>query len=198
MVPHQHLIAPGKRESDTEGRLYVNWIPTGDALKNVFVEEWIKVGGDSPEEQKTINAPMRIKSMAHDDETPAGQMNITQNSIEALHRRCLFRYKEDLRSCPGRRNIERRPYVSLPSLAGAFSLVYFRILKIFSEFLQPFRYIGMTLHGSHRSKSWFSFLFGLGFLVGLVNRSHRSFLSPCLLDTVTGSEFIHTGFPVLF
>ena len=43
---------------------------------------------------------------------------------------------------------------------------------------------------SHRSKSWSSFLFGLGFLVGLVNRSHRSFLSTCLLDTVTGSESI--------
>ena len=34
---------------------------------------------------------------------------------------------------------------------------------------------------SHRSKSWSSFLFGFGFLVGLVNGSHRSFLSTCLL-----------------
>ena len=50
---------------------------------------------------------------------------------------------------------------------------------------------------SHRSKSWSSFLFGFGFLVGLVNRSHRSFLSTCLLDTVTGSESTHTGLTVL-
>ena len=45
-------------------------------------------------------------------------------------------------------------------------------------------------NSSHRSKSWSSFLFGLGFLVGLVNRSDRSFLSTCLLDTVTGQESI--------
>ena len=109
MVPHQHLVAPGKRKSDTEGRLFVNWIPTGEALKNVFMEEWIYIGGDLPEEQKTLNAPMSIATMARDDETPAGQMNFTQNNIEALHRRCLFGYKEDLRSCPGRRNIECRP-----------------------------------------------------------------------------------------
>ena len=35
-----------------------------------------------------------------------------------------------------------------------------------------------------------SFLFGLGFLVGLVNGSQRSFLSTCSLDTDTGSESI--------
>ena len=56
----------------------------------MFVEEWIDVCGDSSEGQKTINAPVRITTMAHDDETPAGQINFTQNSIEALHRRCLF------------------------------------------------------------------------------------------------------------
>ena len=31
--------------------------------------------------------------MANDDESPAGHMNFTQNSIEALHRRSLFGYK---------------------------------------------------------------------------------------------------------
>ena len=87
MVPRQHLRAPGKKKSVSEGRLYVNWIPTGETSKNVFVEDWIDVGGDSSEEQNTINAPVHITTMAHDDETPAGQINITQNSIEALHRR---------------------------------------------------------------------------------------------------------------
>ena len=43
---------------------------------------------------------------------------------------------------------------------------------------------------SPRSESWSSFLFGFGFFVGLVKRSHSSFLSTCLLDTVTGSESI--------
>ena len=33
------------------------------------------------------------KLAAHDDESPAGQMKFTQNSIEALHRRILFGYK---------------------------------------------------------------------------------------------------------
>ena len=45
-------------------------------------------------------------------------------------------------------------------------------------------------NGSHRSKSWSSFLFGFGFWVGLVNGSHRSCLSTCLLDTVTVQESI--------
>ena len=43
---------------------------------------------------------------------------------------------------------------------------------------------------SPRSESWSSFLFGFGFLVGLVNRSHCSFLSTCSLDPVTGQESI--------
>ena len=83
MVPHQHLRAPGNRKNVPEGRLYVNWIPTGETLKKVFVEERIKNG------QKTRNAPVRINTTAHDDETPAGQTSFTENSIEALQRRCL-------------------------------------------------------------------------------------------------------------
>ena len=82
-----------------QSRLHVNWIPTGETLKNVFVEEWIDVCGDSSDGQKTTNAPVRVTTMAHDDETPAGQINFSQNSIEALHR---------LRSCPGRGNVECR------------------------------------------------------------------------------------------
>ena len=41
-----------------------------------------------------------------------------------------------------------------------------------------------------RSISEFSFLFGFGFLVGLVNESHRSFRSICSLNTDAGSESI--------
>ena len=89
-MPHQHLIAPGKRKNVSESRLYVNWIPTGETLKNVFVEEWIYVGGDSSEEQNTIDVPVHITTMAHDDEFPAGQMNFTQNSIEAHYRLSFF------------------------------------------------------------------------------------------------------------
>ena len=47
MVPHQHLRSPGKGKSLSEGREYVNWIPTGENLKNVFVAEWKIVGCDS-------------------------------------------------------------------------------------------------------------------------------------------------------
>ena len=90
MVPHQHFRAPERRKSVSEGRLYVNWIPTGVTLKKAFVEEWIYVGGDSSEEQNAIDVPVHITIMAHDDESPAWQMNLTQNSIEALHRRSLF------------------------------------------------------------------------------------------------------------
>ena len=93
VVPRQHLTAPGKRNSVSEGRWYVPWIPIGETLRKVFVEEWIDVGGDSSEEQKTISAPVHITTVAHDDETPAGQMNFAQNSIEALHRRSLCGYK---------------------------------------------------------------------------------------------------------
>ena len=50
---------------------------------------------------------------------------------------------------------------------------------------------GVSEHNeSSRSFSWFSFLFGLGFLVGLVNGSPRSFRSSCELGTDAGSEFI--------
>ena len=45
-------------------------------------------------------------------------------------------------------------------------------------------------NGSPRSKSWFSFLFGFGFFVGLVNGSPRSFRSTCELDTDAGRESI--------
>ena len=46
-------------------------------------------------------------------------------------------------------------------------------------------------NGSLRSNSWFSFLFGFGFLVGLVNNgSHRSIRSTCELDTGTGWESV--------
>ena len=50
----------------------------------------------------------------------------------------------------------------------------------------------MSAHNrSLRSTSWFSFLFGFGFLVGLGNNgSHRSIRSTCELDTGTGWESI--------
>ena len=54
--------------------------------------------------------------------------------------------------------------------------------------MQPFQYVG-TKRVS-RSNSWSSFLFGFGFLVGLVNGSPRSFRSTCSLDTDTGQESI--------
>ena len=56
MVPHQHLTVSRKRKSDTEGRLFVNWIPTSEDLKNVFMEEWISASGDAPGEQETTDA----------------------------------------------------------------------------------------------------------------------------------------------
>ena len=48
-------------------------------------------------------------------------------------------------------------------------------------------------NGSPRCISWFSFQFGFGFLVGLVNGSPRSIRSTCELDTDAGSESVpHT------
>ena len=49
----------------------------------------------------------------------------------------------------------------------------------------------------HRSFSWFSFLFGFGFLVGLVNVSPRSVRSTYELDKSAGWESIHSGLHVL-
>ena len=50
---------------------------------------------------------------------------------------------------------------------------------------------GMSEHnGSPLSKSWSSFLFGFGCLVGLVKGSPRSFRSSCSLDTDTVQESI--------
>ena len=46
------------------------------------VEEWKNAGGDSSEEQNTIDVPVHVTIMAHDDESP--------DSIEAHHRRSLF------------------------------------------------------------------------------------------------------------
>ena len=53
----------------------------------------------------------------------------------------------------------------------------------------------MSAHnGSLRYLMWFSFLFGLGFLVGLGNiGSPRSISSTCELDTGAGWEFIPLG-----
>ena len=89
MVPHQHLRAPGKKKNVPEGRLYVNWIATGETLKNVCGRvdacrrrlTW---------EQNTTDVPLHITTMAYDEESTAGQMNFTQNSIEAHHRRSFF------------------------------------------------------------------------------------------------------------
>ena len=71
--------------------MYVNWIPTGETLKNVFVEEWVDVCGDSSKGQKTINVPVRMTTTAQNDEIPAEQINFTQNSIDVLHRGSSFR-----------------------------------------------------------------------------------------------------------
>ena len=45
-------------------------------------------------------------------------------------------------------------------------------------------------NGSHRSVSWFSFLFVFGFLFGSVTGSPRSVRSTCELDTGAGWETI--------
>ena len=51
----------------------------------MFEEEWIDVCGDSSEGQKTINAPVHISIVAHDDETPAGRINFTAYLEEWLY-----------------------------------------------------------------------------------------------------------------
>ena len=45
-------------------------------------------------------------------------------------------------------------------------------------------------NGSPRFASWYSFFFGFGFLVGLVNGLPRSVRSTCELDTSAGWESI--------
>ena len=64
------------------------------------------MGGGSPEEQNAKDVPVHITTIVLDDETLAGQMNFTQNSKEALHRRSISSGKKGLRASPGRRNTE--------------------------------------------------------------------------------------------
>ena len=57
---------------------------------------------------------------------------------------------------------------------------------------------GMSEHnGSPRSVSWFSSLFGFGFLVGLVNGSPRSIRSTLNLTQVLDGNLSHSDLPVL-
>ena len=79
MVPHQHLRSPGKKKKVSEGRLYVNRIPSGETLKTC-VEEWIDVCGDSSEGQNTINALVRITTTAHDDEHHLGRLTLPKTT----------------------------------------------------------------------------------------------------------------------
>ena len=62
------------------------------------------------------------------------------------------------------------------------------IHKIFSEFLQPFRYFRIQRVAPFCIVVFV--FFGFGFLVGLVNGSPRSVRSTCELDTGTGWESI--------
>ena len=91
MVPHQHLRSP--RKKSLRSSIVCKPDPNQRDIENVFVEEWIEVCVDSSEGQKTINAPVRLTTTAHDDETPLGQIIFAQNNIEALHQRCLFGHK---------------------------------------------------------------------------------------------------------
>ena len=76
---------------------------------NKFKEGWEKASGGLFEEQNAKDVPVHITTMSHDDESPAGQMNFTQNSNEALLRRSISGIKKGLRSCLGWRNTECRP-----------------------------------------------------------------------------------------
>ena len=67
--------------------------------KNMFVEGWVYAGGGSSEEQNALDVPLHITTMAHDDGSPAGQMNFTRNSNETLLRR----------SISGRKGLEGKP-----------------------------------------------------------------------------------------
>ena len=71
--------------------------------KNKFEEEWAAA---NLRNRRAQDVPVHITTMSHDDETPAGQMNFTQNSNAALLRRSVSGIKIGLRSCPGRKNIE--------------------------------------------------------------------------------------------
>ena len=73
--------------------------------------EWLYVGGDSSEEQNAVDVPEHINIMAHDDESPARQMNFIQKQHRKLLRRSISRWKKDLKSCPGWRNTEWSLYI---------------------------------------------------------------------------------------
>ena len=67
----------------------------------------------------------------------------------------------------------------------------FRNSVIHSISLNSCSHSGMCRHTTGLTVlSWFSFLFGFGFLVGLVNGSPRSFRSTCEFDTDAGSESV--------
>ena len=45
-------------------RPHVFWIPTGEPLNKVYLEEWLYAGGDSSEEQNVIDVPGFIRQGA--------------------------------------------------------------------------------------------------------------------------------------
>ena len=47
------------------------------------------MSGGKSKEQKAKDAPVHITSMSHNDESPARQMNFTQDGNEALLRRSI-------------------------------------------------------------------------------------------------------------
>ena len=79
-----------------------------------------------------------------------------------------------------------------PQFSKVLKMVHeknWRVSLCSQELCHPrdFLWILAAIPGSPRSFSWFSFLFGFGFFVGLGNDgSHRSIRSTCELDTGTG------------
>ena len=65
------------------------------------------VGCDSSKEQNAGDVSVHITIMAHDDESPAKHMNFTKTASKYITD-AASGIKEDLRSCPDRRNTESR------------------------------------------------------------------------------------------
>ena len=88
------------------------------------------------------------------------------------------------------------------SKAQALKMVHEKYWRL-SLFVQELYYPQGSLNScspefnwSPRSKSWSSLLFGFGFLVGLVNGSHRSCISTCSLAKFRDRNLSHTGLPM--
>ena len=80
---HTSTFEPQRKGKVSQrARLYENWIPTSDTLKKACLEEWLCVGGDSPEEQNATDVLVHIteqQTLKERLNTTPGPLRTTMN-----------------------------------------------------------------------------------------------------------------------